>query len=174
MKLLTATAISLFLLATAPAHANEASASTGSGARPAVSNEDSQTITITRSGSQPSRKGPAEYFTGSVRVDPLFQAKEPSRTSGAYVTFEPSARSAWHTHPLGQTLIVTAGSGWVQQEGGEKQEIKPSDVIWIPPGVKHWHGATATNGMTHIAIQEEVDGKNVDWMEKVSDEQYGR
>jgi quercetin dioxygenase-like cupin family protein len=174
MKLLTATAISLFLLASAPAHANEASASTGSGARPAVSNEDSQTITITRSGSQPSSKGSAQYFTGSVRIDPLFQAKDPSKVSGAYVTFEPGARSAWHTHPLGQTLIVTAGTGWVQQEGREKQEIKPGDVIWIPPGVKHWHGATATNGMTHIAIQEQFDGKNVDWMEKVSDEQYGR
>lgn len=100
--------------------------------------------------------------------------KDPSHTSGAYVTFEPGARSAWHTHPLGQTLIVTAGTGWVQQEGGEKQDIKPGDVIWIPPGVKHWHGATATNGMTHIAIQEQLDGKNVEWMEQVSDEQYGR
>src|SRR4051795_5414207 len=106
------------------------------------------TMEIKRNGSQPSRKGPAEYFTGSVRVDPLFQAKDPSRTSGAYVTFEPGARSAWHTHPLGQTLIVTAGTGWVQQESGEKQEIKPGDVIWIPPGVKHWHGAAATTGMT--------------------------
>jgi quercetin dioxygenase-like cupin family protein len=174
MKLLTATAISLFVLASASAHATEATASSGAGGHPAVSNEDSQTISITRSGSQPSSKGSAQYFTGSVRIDPLFQAKDPSRTSGAYVTFEPGARSAWHTHPLGQTLIVTAGTGWVQREGGEKQEIKPGDVIWIPPGVKHWHGATATNGMTHIAIQEQVDGKNVEWMEKVSAEQYGR
>jgi quercetin dioxygenase-like cupin family protein len=174
MKWLPATAISLFLLSSASADANEASASTGSGARPAVSHEDSQTITITRSGSQPSSKGSAQYFTGSVRIDPLFQAKDPSYTSGAYVTFEPGARSAWHTHPLGQTLIVTAGTGWVQQEGREKQEIKPGDVIWIPPGVKHWHGATATNGMTHIAIQEQLDGKNVEWMEQVSDEQHGR
>jgi quercetin dioxygenase-like cupin family protein len=173
MKLLATTVISLALLASASAHANHAGAASGSGAAPAASVHDAQTITITRSGSQPFRKGPAEYFTGSVRIDPLFQAKDPSRTSGSYVTFEPSARSAWHTYPLGQTLIVTAGTGWVQQESGEQQEIKPSDVIWIPPGVKHWHSATATNGMTHIAIQEEVDGKNVEWMEKVSDEQYG-
>ncbi len=154
MKRLTATALWLFLLASAAAEA--------------------QTITITRSGSQPSRKGPGEYFTGSVRIDPLFQAKDPSRTSGSYVSFESGARSAWHTHPLGQTLIVTAGLGWVQQEGREKHEIKPGDVIWIPPGVKHWHGATATNAMTHIAIQEEAGGKNVEWLEHVSDEQYGR
>jgi quercetin dioxygenase-like cupin family protein len=174
MNLLTATAISLFLLALAPAHASDATAASGAGSHPAVSHEDAPTITITRSGSQPSRKGVGQYFTGSVRIDPLFQAKDPLRTSGASVTFEPGARSAWHTHPLGQTLIVTARTGWVQQEGREKQEIKPGDVIWIPPGVKHWHGATATNGMTHIAIQEEVDGKNVDWMEQVSDEQYGR
>jgi quercetin dioxygenase-like cupin family protein len=174
MKLLTATAISLSVLASAPAHANEASASTGSGARPAVSHADSQTITITRSSSQPSSKGSAQYFTGSVRIDPLFQAKDPSYTSGAYVTFEPGGRSAWHTHPLGQTLIVTAGLGWVQQEGREKREIKLGDVIWIPPGVKHWHGATATNAVTHIAIQEEVGGKNVEWLEHVSDQQYGR
>jgi quercetin dioxygenase-like cupin family protein len=170
MKLLAATVISLSLLASASAQANPA----GAAAPPTASGPDPQTIIITRSGSQPSRQGPAEYFTGFVRIDPLFQAKDPSRTSGSYVTFEPSARSAWHTHPLGQTLIVTAGTGWVQQEGGEKQEIKPGDVIWTPPGVKHWHGATATNGMTHIAIQEQVDGKNVEWMEQVSDEQYGR
>jgi quercetin dioxygenase-like cupin family protein len=174
MKPLTATALSFFLLASASAHATEAPASSGSGGHPAVSNEDSQTITITRSDSRPSSKGSAQYFTGAVRIDPLFQAKDPSHTSGAYVTFEPGARSAWHTHPLGQTLIVTAGTGWVQQEGGKKQEIKPGDVIWIPPGVKHWHSATAPDGMTHIAIQEQVDGRNVDWMEKVSDEQYGR
>jgi quercetin dioxygenase-like cupin family protein len=110
----------------------------------------------------------------SVRIDPLFQAQGPSRTSGSYVTFEPGARSAWHRRPLGQTLIVTAGRGWVQQEGRAKHEIKPGDVIWIPPGVKHWHGATATNGMTHIAIREEVGGTNVEWMEHVSAEQYGR
>jgi quercetin dioxygenase-like cupin family protein len=127
-----------------------------------------------KSGSQPSTKGPEQYFTGQALIDPLFEAPDPARARGASVTFEPGARSAWHTHPLGQTLIVTAGTGWVQQEGGEKQEIKPGDVIWTPPGVKHWHGATATDRLTHIAIQESLDGKNVEWMEKVSDEQYRR
>jgi len=136
--------------------------------------EHSKSMTITRNGSQPSSKGAAQYFTGTVRIDPLFGAKEPSRTSGAYVTFEPGARTAWHTHPLGQFLIVTAGTGWVQQEGGEKHEIKPGDVIWTPPGVKHWHGGSATTHMTHIAITESLDGKNVEWMEKVSDDQYGK
>jgi 4-carboxymuconolactone decarboxylase len=131
-------------------------------------------MTITRAGVQPSSKGSDPYFTGSVRLDPLFQPKEPSRVSGAYVTFEPGARSAWHTHPLGQTLVVIAGNGWVQGWGGEKHEIKAGDVVWTPPGSKHWHGATATTGMTHLAIQESLDGKNVDWMEKVTDEQYGR
>ncbi|HEV8693847.1 MAG TPA: cupin domain-containing protein [Lysobacter sp.] len=174
MKLRTATAIALFVLASASAHANEATASSGAGGHPAVSNEDAQTITITRSGSQPSSTGSAQYFTGSVRIDPLFQAKDPSRTSGASVTFEPGARSAWHTHPLGQTLIVTAGTGRVQRWGGPIEEIRSGDVVWIPPGQKHWHGASPTTGMTHIAIQEHVGGKNVDWMEKVSDEQYGR
>ena len=127
---------------------------------------------ITRSGSQHSRKGPAEYFTGTVRIDPLFQANDPARAVGASVTFEPSARTAWHTHPLGQTLIVTAGGGWAQREGGPIEQIHPGDVIWFPPGEKHWHGATATTAMTHIAIQEQLDGKAVDWMEKVSDDQY--
>jgi quercetin dioxygenase-like cupin family protein len=127
---------------------------------------------IKRSGSQPSGKGPAEYFTGNVRIDPLFQAPEPARASGAYVTFEPSARSAWHTHPLGQTLIVTSGCGWVQSEGGPKMEIRAGDVVWCPPKEKHWHGATPNTAMTHIAIQEQLDGKVVEWMEKVSDEQY--
>jgi len=129
-------------------------------------------VKITRSGTQPSTKGPDQYFTGTVRVDPLFQANGPSRASGARVSFEPGARTAWHTHPVGQTLIVTAGSGWIQQWGGPIEEIRQGDVVWIPPGVKHWHGATATTGMTHIAIQEQVDGKAVEWMEKVSDEQY--
>jgi quercetin dioxygenase-like cupin family protein len=165
MKLRATTVISLPLLALALAQASQTTVSSGDVAK---------TIEITRNGSQPSRKGPAEYFTGAVRLDPLFQAQDPSRTSGSSVTFEPGARSAWHTHPLGQTLIVTAGTGWVQQEGGEKHEIKPGDVIWTPPGVKHWHGATATNGMTHIAIQESLDGKNVEWLEHVSDEQYSR
>jgi quercetin dioxygenase-like cupin family protein len=127
---------------------------------------------IISSGSQPSRPGPADYFTGKVRVDPLFDAPEPARAVGAHVTFEPGARTAWHTHPLGQTLIVTSGLGWVQCEGGPIEEICPGDVIWFPPGEKHWHGATATTAMTHVAITESLDGKNVDWMEKVSDEQY--
>jgi quercetin dioxygenase-like cupin family protein len=127
---------------------------------------------IKRSGSEPSAKGPAEYFTGSVRVDMLFRPQEPARTSGAYVTFEPGARTAWHTHPLGQTLIITAGFGWVQREGAAIEEIRPGDVVWFPPGEKHWHGATPVTAMTHIAITETLDGKNVDWMEKVSDDQY--
>jgi len=127
---------------------------------------------IKRSGSQPSRKGPAEYFTGTVRIDPLFQAKDPARTLVASVTFEPGARTAWHTHPLGQILIVTAGCGLAQNWGGPIEEIRPGDVVWLPPGEKHWHGATATTAMTHIAIAEQLDGKTADWMEKVSDEQY--
>ena len=132
------------------------------------------TITITRSGSQPSQKGSAEYFTGAVRVDPLFDRAEPARVGGAHVTFEPGARTAWHTHPLGQTLIVTGGLGWAQQEGGPVEEIRPGDVGWFPPGVRHWHGATATTAMTHIAIQEKQNGAAVEWMEKVTDEQYRR
>ena len=128
---------------------------------------------ITRSGSQPSGKGPSEYFTGVVRVDPLFQAPDPARVSGASVTFEPGARTAWHTHPLGQTLIVTAGCGRVQREDGPIEVVHAGDVIWFPPGEKHWHGASPTTAMTHIAIQEQLDGKAVDWLEKVSDEQYG-
>ncbi len=127
---------------------------------------------ITRVGSQPSGPGPADYFTGAVRIDPLFQAPEPARVGGASVTFEPGARTAWHTHPLGQTLIVTAGLGWVQREGAPVEEIRPGDVVWIPPSVKHWHGASATTAMTHLAIQESLDGKPVEWLEKVSDEEY--
>jgi quercetin dioxygenase-like cupin family protein len=127
---------------------------------------------IKRSGSQPSRKGPAEYFTGAVRVDPVFQTPDPGRVSGNSVTFEPGARTAWHTHPLGQTLIVTSGCGWTQREGGPIEEIRPGDVVWFPPGEKHWHGATPTTAMTHIAIQEALNGKAVDWMDKVSDAQY--
>jgi quercetin dioxygenase-like cupin family protein len=130
-------------------------------------------ITVTRIGSQPSSAGPADYFTGTVRVDSLFQAAAPARVGGGIVTFEPGARTAWHTHPLGQTLIVTAGVGLVQQWGEPVQEIRPGDVVWIPPGAKHWHGATATTSMTHIAIAEALDGKAVEWLEKVSDEQYG-
>ena len=133
-----------------------------------------QNVTIARSGSQPSSQGSADYFTGMVRVGPLFSVAEPSRVSGARVTFEPGARTAWHTHPLGQTLIVTAGTGWVQQWGGPVEEIREGDVVRIPPGRKHWHGATATARMTHIALQEQLNGKVVDWMEKVGDEQYRR
>ncbi len=129
---------------------------------------------ITRSGTQPSQKGPAEHFTGSVRVDPLFQPDAPARAAGANVTFEPCARSDWHTHPLGQTLIVTSGVGRVQRWGAPVEEIRAGDVVWTPPGVKHWHGASPTTAMTHIAIQEQLDGKMVEWMEKVTDEQYGR
>jgi quercetin dioxygenase-like cupin family protein len=127
---------------------------------------------IKRNGSQPSGKGPAEYFTGSVRVDPLFQPNDPTRASGASVTFEPGARTAWHAHLLGQTLIVTAGCGRIQRWGGPIEEIRPGDVIWIPPGEKHWHGAAPTTAMTHISIVEQVDGKSADWMEQVSDEEY--
>jgi quercetin dioxygenase-like cupin family protein len=127
---------------------------------------------IKRSGSQPSGKGPAENFTGNVRIDPLFQNAEPARGFGASVTFEPGARSAWHSHPLGQTLIVTAGCGLVQSWGGPAERIRPGDVISSPPGEKHWHGATPATAVTHIAMQEKLDGKVVEWMEKVSDEQY--
>jgi quercetin dioxygenase-like cupin family protein len=127
---------------------------------------------IKRSGSQPSREGQAEYFTGTVRIDDLIDAAAPARVRGASVTFEPAARTAWHTHPLGQTLIVTAGRGWAQRWGGPIEEIRPGDVVWFPPGEKHWHGATPTTAMTHLAVQEHLDGKAVEWLEQVSDEQY--
>jgi 4-carboxymuconolactone decarboxylase len=140
---------------------------------PGIPNDNERIISITRSGSQPSVRAPAEHFTGSARVDPLFRAQHPSRASGSFVTFEPGARTAWHSHPVGQTLIVTAGAGWIQQWGGPIQEIRQGDVVWFPPSVKHWHGATATTAMTHIAIGEHFDGKTVEWMEKVTDEQYG-
>ncbi len=129
---------------------------------------------IKRSGSQQTSKGPADWFTGSVRIRPLFEALEPARVRGASVTFEPGARTAWHTHPLGQTLIVTAGTGWAQREGGEIEEIRAGDVVLFAPGEKHWHGATPTTVMTHIAIQEALNGKVVEWMEHVTDEQYRR
>lgn len=129
---------------------------------------------ITRNGSKPSTQGPVDWFTGTVRIDPLFQAEGPARATGASVTFEPGARTAWHTHPLGQTLIVTAGCGRVQHDGGPIEEIRPGDIVWFPPGEKHWHGASPTTSMTHIAIQEQLDGKAVDWLEHVTDEQYGR
>jgi quercetin dioxygenase-like cupin family protein len=172
MKLLTAAAGSLFVLGSPSARLEEATASSRAGGHPAELTQGWQTMIITRSGSQPPSTGSAQYFTGSVRIDPLFQAKDPARASGARVTFEPGARTAWHTHPLGQTLIVTAGSGWVQQWGGQAEAIRPGDVVWIPPGQKHWHGATAVTGMTHIAIQEQLDGKVVEWLEQVSDDQY--
>ena len=127
---------------------------------------------IKRSGTQPSRQGPAEYFTGTVRIDPLIDAPQPARVRGASVSFEPGARTAWHKHPLGQTLIVTAGCGRAQRWGGPIEEIRPGDVVWFPPGEKHWHGATPTTAMTHIAIQEQLDGKAVEWLEHVSDEDY--
>ena len=127
---------------------------------------------ITRAGSRPSAKGPADWFTGTVRIDPLFDAHAPARAASALVTFEPGARTAWHTHPLGQTLVVTAGFGLAQREGGPVEEIRPGDVVWFPPNEKHWHGASPMTAMTHIAIQEQLDGKTVEWLEKVTDEQY--
>jgi len=127
---------------------------------------------IKRSGSEPSGKGPPEWFTGTVRIDPLFNPPTPSQVSGALVTFEPGARTAWHTHPLGQTLIVTAGLGWAQREDGHVEEIRPGDVVWFPPGEKHWHGASPTTAMSHIAVQEKQNGSPVTWMEHVTDEQY--
>ena len=154
MKPIIAPAVSLALLGAAPAYA--------------------QTMEISPNGSRPSTKGAVEYFTGSVIVEPLFAANDNMQSTGGVVTFEPGARSAWHTHPGGQILVVTSGTGWVQEEGGEKREIRPGDVIWTPPGVKHWHGATATNAMSHIAITNVAEGKTVEWMEKVSDEQYGK
>jgi quercetin dioxygenase-like cupin family protein len=128
---------------------------------------------ITRAGSRPSAKGPADYFTGTVRIDPQFEAPDPARAVGASVTFEPGARTAWHTHPLGQTLIITAGSGRAQRWGGPIEELRPGDVIWFAPGEKHWHGASRATAMTHLAIQERLEGKAVEWLEQVSDEQYG-
>ena len=130
-------------------------------------------MSITKGGSQPSAKGPADWFTGSVRIDSRFQRPAPARIGGATVTFEPGARTAWHTHPLGQTLIVTAGCGRVQRDGGTIEEIRAGDIVWFQPGERHWHGAAPTTGMTHIAIAEMLDGKVVEWMEHVTDEQYG-
>jgi quercetin dioxygenase-like cupin family protein len=172
MRLLAATVISFFLFGPVFAQTNQPRPASGSGAPLVASSEGLQTISIMRSGSQPSAKGSVEYFTGVVLIDSRFQRSDPARVGGGIVTFEPGARTAWHTHPLGQTLIITAGVGLVQQWGGPIQEMKQSDVVWIPPGVKHWHGATATTGMTHIAIAEQLDGKGAQWMEKVSDEQY--
>jgi quercetin dioxygenase-like cupin family protein len=133
-----------------------------------------ETMHISRNGGTPSARGPSEYFTGTVRIDAPFNAEEPARASGAIVTFEPGARTAWHTHPLGQTLIVTSGLGWSQREGGPVEEIRPGDIVWFAPGEKHWHGATPTTAMSHIAIAEKLNGSPVTWMEKVRDEQYVR
>ncbi len=171
MQLMT-TLLSLALLSTASADPPPKSGSPASAPVSAPLPQESQPVRITRNGTQPSRKGPAENFTGSVRIDPLFQPTAPSRASGAYVTFEPGARTAWHRHPLGQVLVVTAGVGRVQRWGEAIEEIRPGDVVWIPPGQEHWHGAAPTTAMTHIAITEGVDGKVVEWLEKVSDEQY--
>jgi quercetin dioxygenase-like cupin family protein len=154
MRHLAALTISLLLLGDLPARA--------------------QKMEVWPNGSRPTAAAPAEYFTGSVLLEPLFGAKDGMPTTGGLVTFAPGARSAWHTHPAGQLLIVTSGTGWLQEEGGAKREIKPGDVIWTPPGVKHWHGATTINAMSHIAITNMVNGKNVEWLEKVSDEQYQR
>ena len=142
------------------------------GSREGAQPSKGETMEIKRSGSHPSNKGPAEYFTGDVRIERLFEAPDPARVRGASVTFEPGARTAWHTHPLGQTLIVTSGRGWAQRWGGPVEEIHPGDVIWFAPGEKHWHGATPTTAMTHIAIQEALNGTAVDWLEPVSDGQY--
>lgn len=170
MKVLAATLISLSLFAWAASHAQ--TGAPRADASSTASAQDSRSINITRSGSQQPIKGPAEHFTGSVQVEPLFPVHDPSRTSGGKVTFAPGARSAWHSHPLGQTLIVTEGTGWIQQWGGPIEEIRKGDVIWIPPGVKHWHGASPNTAMAHIAIQEQLSGKAVEWMEKVTDDQY--
>jgi len=156
MKSLAATIVSIVLCASA------------------ASAQSNQMITVTRPGSQPSAAGPAENFTGSVRVDSRFQGTAPARIGGGIVTFEPGARTAWHSHPLGQTLIVTAGVGLVQEWDGPVQDIRPGDIVWIPPGVKHWHGATSANGMSRIAVSEALDGKAVEWMEQVTEEQYRR
>jgi len=169
MKLITTAAITLFLLASASAQTNRTGALSNLGVAQAPG---SQSITILRRGAQPSRQVMAGNFTGSVRVDPLFQANAPARASGSLVTFEPGARTAWHTHPLGQVLIVTAGLGRVQRWGDPIEDIRQGDVVWIPPGQKHWHGAAPQSSMAHIAISESLDGESVEWMEKVSDAQY--
>jgi quercetin dioxygenase-like cupin family protein len=165
MKRPTVVGAAIFWLAAGLAYADTAPS--------AAADAAGKSMIVLHGGSQASLKAPAQNFVGSVRIDPLLlQPQPPSRVSAAYVTFEPGARSAWHTHPLGQLLIITAGSGWVQQEGGEKQLVRAGDVIWTPPGVKHWHGATATTSVTHIAVQESLEGKNVNWLEPVSDAQY--
>jgi quercetin dioxygenase-like cupin family protein len=172
MNRLATLAIVASMLSATAAHADQTTVAPAPSAASSAVGGDQETLRVMRAGSRPSARGPAENFTGSVRIDRLFTANAPSRMSGGLPTFEPGARTAWHTHPLGQALIVTAGVGWVQRWGGPVEEIRPGDVVWIPPGVKHWHGATATTGMTHIALQEHVDGEVAEWMEKVTDEQY--
>ena len=163
---LIAATLAALALAASPASAQSAASTT----RPTT--ERNAAMQITRAGSQPSQKGPADWFTGVVRIDPLFTAPAPARAVGASVTFEPGARTAWHTHPLGQTLVVLSGVGRVQREGGPVEEIRPGDVVSIPAGARHWHGASPTTAMSHIAIHESLDGRMVEWMEHVSDEQY--
>ena len=174
MKRLATLAMTMSLLASAGVHANTILLAQATPPASSAPSQDQGQLSITRAGSLPSGRGPAEYFTGSVRVDRLFNATAPSRMSGGLVTFEPGARSAWHTHPVGQVLIVTGGLGRVQRDGGPVEEMRPGDVVWIAPGVKHWHGAAATTAVTHIALQEHVDGQVATWMETVSDEQYRR
>jgi quercetin dioxygenase-like cupin family protein len=169
MKRFNLVAVPLLVLASAGTYAED-KAATGAAITRVEQHMKSQTIT--RAGSQPAAKGPAEYFTGNVRIDPLFPASDTAQVSGGRVTFEPGARSAWHTHPAGQHLIVTEGVGWTQEWGGPVVEIRAGDVVSCPPGIKHWHGASPGASMTHIAITGTVNGKNVDWMEKVSDDQY--
>jgi quercetin dioxygenase-like cupin family protein len=164
--------LALALLSSGCAQPPAAGDATTTPAPSTQSHEEKTTMNITRAGSQPSSRGPADWFTGTVRIDPLFAANAPARAAGNTVTFEPGARTAWHTHPLGQTLIVLSGLGLAQREGGPVEEIHPGDVVWFAPGEKHWHGASPATAMTHIAIQEALDGKAVDWMEHVTDEQY--
>jgi 4-carboxymuconolactone decarboxylase len=173
MKVISATLIALTLVVTAPARAYQGDGDSGAGAKAKTQGQQANIMTIQRRGTLQAQAGPAANFTGTVRVEPLFSANAPSRTYGARVTFEAGARSNWHTHPLGQTLIVTAGVGRVQQWGEEVQEIREGDVVWTPPGVKHWHGASPTTSMTHLAIQETDPKKAVQWMEKVTDAEYG-
>jgi 4-carboxymuconolactone decarboxylase len=170
--LAAATVVAVALAAPASAPTRQTASAPGSAA-PAPAAQDANAIRVVRGGTQPSRQGPADNFTGSVRVDPLFQATAPARASGAVVTFEAGARTAWHAHPLGQVLIVTAGTGRVQRWGDPVDEIRQGDVVWIPPGQKHWHGAAPNASMSHIAISEHLDGGSVEWMEKVGDAQYG-
>lgn len=172
-ELIAAVLASLSLLASAPGRGTRMPAATESPVRAAAAVQDTQRVAVTPNGARPSQPGPAENFTGTVRIDPLFDPNDASRAGAAYVTFEPGARTAWHTHPRGQRLVVTAGVGRVQGWGGPVDEIRPGDVVWIPAGAKHWHGAAPATAMTHIAVYESRDGNLVTWMEKVTDAQYG-